>query len=273
MALVVQHLKIFKLVVEDGVGFALDVQCGVSKWFAAELQRYLLMVVAVDVTVATRPDEVAHIQVALLCHHVGEQGVAGDVERHAQEDVGAALVQLAAEFGFFAWVLRRRYVELEERVAWHEGHLVEFGHVPGAHDDAAAVGIRFECVNDLLDLVNMAAVWGGPAAPLHTVHGAEVAVFTGPFVPNRDVTFFEPVVVARPCEEPQQLLDDGAQVHFFGGDKRETLVQVKSHLVTEHAFGASTGAVCLSNPMGVHVLHEIFVLAADGAHKGNWVRN
>jgi hypothetical protein len=25
--------------------------------------------------------------------------------------------------------------------------------------------------------------------------------------------------------------------------------------------------------MGVHVLHEIFVLAADGAHKGNWVRN
>jgi hypothetical protein len=25
--------------------------------------------------------------------------------------------------------------------------------------------------------------------------------------------------------------------------------------------------------MAVHVLHEVFVLAADRAHKGNWVKN
>jgi hypothetical protein len=54
-------------------------------------------VVAVDVAVAAGPDEVAHVQVALLRHHVGQQRVAGDVEGHAQEDVGAALVELAAE--------------------------------------------------------------------------------------------------------------------------------------------------------------------------------
>ena len=69
MALVVTHLEVFKLVVEDGVGFALDVKRGVGKRFTAELQRHLFVVVAVNVAVATGPDEVAHIEVALLGHH------------------------------------------------------------------------------------------------------------------------------------------------------------------------------------------------------------
>jgi hypothetical protein len=76
---------------------ALDVQRGVGKGRAAELQLHLRVVVAVDVAVAAGPDEVAHLQVTLLRHHVGEQGVAGNVEGHTQKDVGAALVQLAAQ--------------------------------------------------------------------------------------------------------------------------------------------------------------------------------
>ncbi len=269
MALVVQHLEVFKLVVEDGVGFALDVQRGVGKRFAAELERHLFVVVAVDVAVAARPDEVAHIEVALLGHHVGEQSVAGDVERHAQEDVSTALVQLAAELGFFAWISRRCHIELEERMARHECHLVELGHVPSAHDDAAAVGVVFERVDDLLNLVNVATIGCGPAAPLHAVYGAEVAVFAGPFVPDGDVAFFEPVVVTGAGQEPQQLLDDGAQVDLFGGDEWEAFVQVKAHLVAKHAFGAGARAVGLGNAVAVHMLHEIFVLTTGGAHKGN----
>jgi len=271
VALVVQHLEVFKLVVEDGRWFAFDVQSRVSEWFAAQLQRDLLVVVAVDVTVATRPNEVAHIQVALLGHHVGEQGIAGDVEGHTQEYVGTALVQLTAELGFFARVLCRRDIELEERVAGHERHLVEFGHVPSAHNHAAAVGVAFERVDDLLNLVNVAAVWCGPAAPLHAVDGAKIAVFAGPFVPNGDLAFFQPVVVAGPREEPQQFLNDGAKVYFFGGDQRKTFAQIKAHLVAKHALGARASAVRLSNAMLGYVLHQIFVLAANRAHKGNSV--
>ena len=37
------------------------------------------------------------LEVALLRQHVRQQRVARDVERHAEEDVGAALVELAAE--------------------------------------------------------------------------------------------------------------------------------------------------------------------------------
>ncbi len=273
MALVIQHLEVFKLVVEDGIGFALDVQRWVSKRFAAEMQRHLFVVVAVDVAVATRPDEVAHIQVALLGHHVGEQGIAGDVEGHAQEDVGAALVQLAAELGFFAWVLRGSHVKLEERMAGHQSHFVELGHVPSAHDDASAIGVAFEGVDDLLNLVNVAAVRGGPAAPLHAVHGAEVAIFACPLIPNGDVAFFQPIVIAGSSEEPQQLLNDRAQVNLLSGDQRKAFVQIKTHLITKNAFGASAGAVGFGNTVVVHVLHEVFVLAADGAHKGNSVKN
>ncbi len=60
---------------------------------------------------------------------------------------------------------------------------------------------------------------------------------------------------------------------FFGGDQRETFVEVKAHLVAKHALGARSGAVGLGNALTGHVLHEIFVLAANGAHKGNWVKN
>lgn len=267
VALVVDYLKVFKLVVEDGLRFALDMQRGVGKRFAAELQGDLLVVVAVNVAIATGPNKVTHIQIALLGHHVGEQGVAGDVEGDAQKDVCAALVELTAELGFLARVLCRRHIKLEERMARHERHFVELSHVPRAHDDAATIGVAFECVDDLLNLINVTAIWRGPAAPLHAIYGAEVAVFTGPFVPNGDVAFFEPVVVARAGEEPQQLLNDGAQMDLLGGDQREAFVQIKPHLVAKHAFGAGAGAVGLGNALVVNVLHEVFVLAAGRAHE------
>jgi hypothetical protein len=62
-------------------------------------------------------------------------------------------------------------------------------------------------------------------------------------------------------------------VNLFGGHQREPFVQVKTHLVAKHALCARAGSVGLGNALCGNVLHEIFVLAADGAHKGNWVKN
>src|SRR4051812_11802036 len=61
---------------------------------AGELQAGLVQVVAVEVGIAQGVDEVAGRQSADLGHHQGQQGIGGDVERHAQEDVGAALIKL-----------------------------------------------------------------------------------------------------------------------------------------------------------------------------------
>ena len=56
-------------------------QAWIGQGFAFELERYLLLVVAVDVAVATCPDEVAHIKATLLRDHVREQRVAGNIKR------------------------------------------------------------------------------------------------------------------------------------------------------------------------------------------------
>ena len=70
----------------------------------------------IQVRIAEGVHEVAGFQAAHLRHHHGEQGVAGDVERHAEEDVGAALVELAGE-------LAVRHIELEEGMAGRQRHL------------------------------------------------------------------------------------------------------------------------------------------------------
>ena len=70
-------------------------------------------------------DELARREPGHLRHHQGEQRVRGDVERHAQEDVGRALVELAGE-------LALRDIELEQAVAGRQRHLVELADVPGA---------------------------------------------------------------------------------------------------------------------------------------------
>ena len=147
-------------------------QRGVGEGFAAELQRHLFVVIAVNVAIAAGPDEVTHIQIALLGHHVCEQGVAGDVEGHAQENVGAALVQLAAQTATLTRVLGGGDIKLEKRMARHQGHLVEFSHVPSTDDDAARVGVGLQGLDDFRNLVDVTAIWGGPAAPLHAVDGA-----------------------------------------------------------------------------------------------------
>ena len=101
--------------------------------------------------VAERVHELARPEAADLRHHRGEQRVGGDVERHAEEDVGAALVELAREPPL-------RDAELEERVAGRQRHAVEIGRVPRRDDVAARIGILPDRLDDARDLVDRAAV-------------------------------------------------------------------------------------------------------------------
>ena len=117
-----------------------DLQRRIRPRLARELQLDLLGMVAVDMAVAAGPDEVADAEVALLRQHVGEQGVARDVERHAEEDVAAALVELAAE-------LAVDDVELEQRVAGHQRHLRQLADVPGTDHQTTRIGIAADLVD------------------------------------------------------------------------------------------------------------------------------
>ena len=48
-------------------------------------------------------------------------------------------------------------------------------------------------------------------------------------------------------------------MHFFGGQERETLGQIKTHLMTKNGAGAGAGAICFVGAMVVHMAHEVEV--------------
>ena len=94
-----------------------------------ELLTRLLEMVQVQVTVTAGPDEITDLQVRLLRDHVGQQCVRRDIERHAEKNVCAALIELTRQVSVGD-------VKLEQAVAGRERHFVELGNIPGADDDA-----------------------------------------------------------------------------------------------------------------------------------------
>ena len=208
--------------------------------------------VRVDVAVAAGPDEVAEAEVAAVRDHLREQRVARDVERHAEEQVGRALVELAAQ-------LAVGHVELEQRVAGHQRHLRQVGHVPSADDQATRIGVLADLRDDVADLVDHRPIRCGPASPLLAVHRPELAGGIGPFVPDADLVLLQVADVRLALQEPQQLMHHRLPVHFLGGDERKAGREVETHLRAEHAARAGAGAVGLDGAIRHHVLQQIMV--------------
>lgn len=92
------------------------------------------------------------------------------------------------------------------------------------------------------------------------VHRAEVTVFIGPFIPDSHTVVLEIPDVGVAGNEPQKLVDYGLEVNFFGGQERETLAEVKPHLVTENALGTDTGTVSLDDSVGADMAQQVEIL-------------
>ncbi len=253
MRVVTFDFEVFKAVVENRIGFAFNHQLRQRARFARQLQGGLLHVVAVQVGIPAGPDEVAHFQVALLRHHMHQQRIAGDVERQAEEHVAWALVQLAGELAVC-------HVELEKCVARCQRHFVQLTHVPRRNDDTARVRVIFQLVHDGGDLVNMTAIRGRPGAPLFAVDRAKVAVLIGPLIPDADVIFMQVGNIGVALQEPQQFMDDRAQVAALGGHQRETFLQVKAHLVAKNGERTGAGTVIFLGALIEHLLHQFEIL-------------
>lgn len=115
--------------------------------------------------VPARPYKVPRLKTALLRDHTGEQRVAGDIERNAEENVAASLIELTGQPALGD-------VELEEHMTRRKRHLVHLSDVPSRHDESAGIRIGLNLFDDIADLVDMAAVSCRPAAPLHAVNGS-----------------------------------------------------------------------------------------------------
>ena len=238
MRVVADQFKILELEIVDVFHRRIQFHLRQRTRLARELQLRLFEMVLVKVQVAERVDEFAGFQTANLRHHQGEQRVAGDVERHAEKQIRAALIKLAAQFAV-------EHVELKQRVAGRQPHLVQFAGIPGGDDVPPAVGILLDLLDDVVDLVEGATVGRAPVAPLRAVDAAEAAVRVRPLVPDRHAMFVEIFDVRVAAQEPEQFVNDGFEVQLLRGEHGKTLAQIKPRLRAKHRIRAGAGAVGL----------------------------
>ena len=151
--------------------------------------------------VTARPDEITHFKIALLGHHMQQQCVAGDIKWNTQENICAALIKLAGK-------LAVSDVELEESMARWQSHIFDFAHIPGTDNQAAGIRVILNLLDNLSDLINMAAIGGWPATPLRPVHRPEVSFFVGPLIPDGYAVFFQVADISITTQKPEQLMND-----------------------------------------------------------------
>src|SRR5690606_14528434 len=110
-------------------------------------------------------------------------------------------------------------------------------------DVAAAVGTIADGVDDIGELVDMAAIRCRPAPPLAAIDRAEIAVLVGPFVPDRDAALLQPAYIGFAANEPEQFVDDRLAMQLLGCDQRKALREIEAHLVAEDRPRAGSCAV------------------------------
>ena len=103
----------------------------------------------------------------------------------------------------------------------------------------------------------MLAVVSRSRTPLIAVNVSKIAVLVGPLVPYPHTIVLQVFHVCVAVEEPQELVNNRFQVQFFCGEAGESLLEVKTHLVAEHANGACAGPVFLFRALGEYSVEQV----------------
>lgn len=130
MGIVVRQFEVLESEVEQVVHRLVETHRRKRAWFTLQLRIDLFEMIEIDVRITERVHEGTRLHVHDLGDHHRQQGVRGDVERDSQKKICTALVQLARQPAVDD-------VELEEGVAWSEGHAIDVSNVPGADDESA----------------------------------------------------------------------------------------------------------------------------------------
>src|SRR5271165_3862863 len=215
----------------------------------------LILVIAVEMGVAKSVDEIADAEAALARNEMGQQRIARDVERHAEKDIGRALVELAGQ-------LSLAHIELEQAVAGRQLHPPDVGDVPGRHDEAARVRITADFLDEPADLIVGLSVRAFPGAPLLAVDGPEIAVGVGPFIPDRNAVRLEIGDVGVASQKPDELPHDRLDMKPLGGDERKALRKIEADLPPEQRAHSRARPVGLDRAILKRVAHQIEI----GAH-------
>lgn len=139
-------LKIFSFEIINRLNFSKNFELWERSWFSLKLSFQRLNVVQVNMSISQSMYKITWLQAGDVRDHVGEQGIAGDVEGHAQAHVSRPLVQLAGQ-------LPIHHIELAEGMARGQRHQRKVFGIPGTHDDSSVIRVGFDGIDHLLQLV------------------------------------------------------------------------------------------------------------------------
>src|SRR5438034_6934247 len=124
---VTDEFEVFEPEIVDVFDRRIQFHPGQRSATAGKLLACLLKMVVVKMQITERMNEIAWRKIDDLRHHHREQRVRRDVERHAEKQIGATLIQLATQFASLFATGRIRlggHVKLEEHVTWWECHVL-----------------------------------------------------------------------------------------------------------------------------------------------------
>ncbi len=205
-----------------------------------------------------------------LRHHRQQQRVGGDVEGHAEEDVGAALVELQRQPAPGIAGGGSTDPELEEHVAGRERHRRQLADVPRRHQVTPRVGVAADARDHRCQLIDGATAGGGPGTPLAPVDRPQLTARVGPLVPDGHPVRLQRADVGVAGEEPEQLVDDRPGVHPLGGEEGEARREVEPHLPAEGRERAGAGAVLLLDAVREDVTEQVEVLLHRSGSQPRW---
>lgn len=259
MRVVVFDLKILVLEFEDVLHVRVDLYPGKGAGFAAQLELHLIEVVQINMEISKGVDEFKGFEARHLRHHHRQEGVGGNIEGNTQKGIRTPLIELAAQ-------LTLLNIKLKEAVTGRKGHAIDLPHVPGVHNQTPAVRMGLDHPDHIGNLIDRAPVRSGPGTPLFGINRAELPPFIRPFVPNRDAVILEILNIGVPLQEPEKFIDDRFEMDLFGRQEGETVIQIKTHLITEGADCSHTRTVFFLLPIGEDVpekgeiwLHKIMI--------------
>ena len=82
----------------------------------------------------------------------------------------------------------------------------------------------------------------------------------GPFVPDAYTVFLQIFYVGVALQKPKQFVYDGFQVEFFGGQQRESLLQIETHLMSEDTDNAGACTVVFAYSFLQNTVEQVKIL-------------
>ena len=95
MRIVSDKLKIFVLEIKDVLHFRIDLHHRKGARLTRKLELHLLEMICIDVRVTCSVNEFSWLKTTYLSDHHCKKRIGSDIERHSEEHICAALIELA----------------------------------------------------------------------------------------------------------------------------------------------------------------------------------